>query len=88
MVRFSWVRADELSSLLPRGPADVNGIDVRCIHAVDNRTNEVVLWHDVAVPSFTDELETKGFIDQLYAAYRPLSARLARCRASRRRFLD
>jgi len=57
-----------LSSLLPRGPADVNGIDVRCIHAVDNRTNEVVHWHDVAVPSFTDELEKKGFIDQLYAA--------------------
>jgi hypothetical protein len=66
--RFSWVRADELSSLLPRGPADVNGIDDRCIHAVDSRTNEVVHWHDAAVPSFTDELEKKGFIDQLYAA--------------------
>jgi hypothetical protein len=27
-----------LSSLLPRASADVNGVDVRCIHAVDNRT--------------------------------------------------
>ena len=62
------VRADELSSLLPRGPADVNGVDVRCIHAVDNRSDGVVHRHDVADPSFTDEREKNGFIDWLDAA--------------------
>src|SRR5207248_1831923 len=29
---------------------------------------------DIADPSFIDELEKSGFIDQLYAAYRPLPA--------------
>jgi hypothetical protein len=64
----SQVRADELSSLLPRGPADVNEVDVRCIHAVDNRTHGFVHRHDVADPSFTDEREKNGFIDWLDAA--------------------
>jgi len=52
--------ADELPSLLPRGPADVNGVDVRCIHAVDNRAHGFVHRHDVADPSFTGELEKHG----------------------------
>jgi hypothetical protein len=60
--------------LLPRGPADVNGVNVRFIRAVDNRTHGVVHRHDVADPSFTDMLKKTPSS----TSYTPLSDRFRR----------